>query len=197
MDEWKSYFLNFRKCGAHGGIILTGGNWRTRRKIYPSATLSTTNFSGLTWARTRAAAVLNTIRLVVSSHLCLYFQSGVLFRLSSQNFGRISYFDQITCWFMVCHLHVVKLLVMYVILSISLLHLLSWTQKFSVVICSSDLLQCETNFASIRKEVLGPVHMFQVRFEWFSAFVSLDISLLLVTMSCCKAKSHKFCCSHN
>jgi hypothetical protein len=34
MSEWKNYFyfFNFRKCGAHCGIILTGENRRTRRK---------------------------------------------------------------------------------------------------------------------------------------------------------------------
>jgi hypothetical protein len=46
MNEWKSertIFFNFQKSGAHGGMILTGGNRRTRRKTCPSATLSTTN----------------------------------------------------------------------------------------------------------------------------------------------------------
>jgi hypothetical protein len=38
-NEW--IFLNFRKCGAHGGMILTGENWRAWRKNCPSATLST------------------------------------------------------------------------------------------------------------------------------------------------------------
>jgi hypothetical protein len=50
-------FLNFRKSGAHGGMILTGENQRTRRKACPSATLSTTNPTGLTWVRTQAATV--------------------------------------------------------------------------------------------------------------------------------------------
>jgi hypothetical protein len=52
-----NYSFNFWKCGAHGGMILTGENRRTRRKTCPSATLSTTNLTGVTWARTQAAAV--------------------------------------------------------------------------------------------------------------------------------------------
>jgi hypothetical protein len=57
--EWMSertFFFNFRKFGAHG-MILTGENRWTRRKTCPSATLSTTNPTGLTRARTWAAAV--------------------------------------------------------------------------------------------------------------------------------------------
>jgi hypothetical protein len=57
VSERKRYFFNFRKCGAHGGMILTGENRRPRRKTCPSATLSTTNPTGLTRARNRAAAV--------------------------------------------------------------------------------------------------------------------------------------------
>jgi hypothetical protein len=51
MNEW-TFFFNFRKSGAHDGMILTGENRRTRRKTCPSATLSTTNPTGLAWART-------------------------------------------------------------------------------------------------------------------------------------------------
>jgi hypothetical protein len=62
MNEWRGwvkelFFLIFGNCGAHGGIILTRENRRTRRRTCPSATLSTTNPTGLTRARTRAAAV--------------------------------------------------------------------------------------------------------------------------------------------
>jgi hypothetical protein len=56
MNE-KTFFFNFRKCGAHGGIIFTAESWRTLRKTCPSATLSTTNPTGLTRAQTRDAAV--------------------------------------------------------------------------------------------------------------------------------------------
>jgi hypothetical protein len=38
-------------------MILRGENQITRRKICPSATLSTTNPTGLTWARTQATSV--------------------------------------------------------------------------------------------------------------------------------------------
>jgi hypothetical protein len=57
MDEWKNFLFNFRKCGAHGGMIQTGENRRTRRETCPSATLSTTNPTGLTRAWTRASAM--------------------------------------------------------------------------------------------------------------------------------------------
>jgi hypothetical protein len=59
VNEWvkEIFFFNFRKSGAHGVIILTGENRRTRRKTCPSAILSTTNPTGLTRARTQAAAV--------------------------------------------------------------------------------------------------------------------------------------------
>jgi hypothetical protein len=57
VNEWINFFFNFWKSGAHSGMILTGENRRTRRKTCPSATLSTTNPTGLTWARTQAAAV--------------------------------------------------------------------------------------------------------------------------------------------
>jgi hypothetical protein len=40
-----------------GVMTLTGENRRTRRKTCPSATISTTNPTGLTWAQTRADAV--------------------------------------------------------------------------------------------------------------------------------------------
>jgi hypothetical protein len=53
----RTFFFNFRKCGVRSGMILTGENLRTRRKTCPSATLSTINPTGLTRARTRAAAV--------------------------------------------------------------------------------------------------------------------------------------------
>jgi hypothetical protein len=58
--EWMSERTGFfycRKCESHGGIILTGKNRRTRRKTCPSATLSTTNPTGLTRVRSRAAVV--------------------------------------------------------------------------------------------------------------------------------------------
>jgi hypothetical protein len=57
MNEWDNYFLNFRKSGAHGGMVLTGENRKSRRKACPSVILSTTNPTGLTWARTHATAV--------------------------------------------------------------------------------------------------------------------------------------------
>jgi hypothetical protein len=57
MNKWMNFFFNFRKSGAYVGMILTGENRRTRRKTCPIATLSTTDPTGLTWARTRAAAV--------------------------------------------------------------------------------------------------------------------------------------------
>jgi hypothetical protein len=57
MNERKNYSCNFRKCGTHGGMILTGEKRRTRRKTCPSATLSTINPTGLTWTRSQAAAV--------------------------------------------------------------------------------------------------------------------------------------------
>jgi hypothetical protein len=56
MNE-RTFFFTFLKTGAHGGMILTGENRRTRRKTCPSDTLSTTNPTGSTWARTQAAAV--------------------------------------------------------------------------------------------------------------------------------------------
>jgi hypothetical protein len=61
-NEWMSertifFFFGFRKCGAHGGMIQTGGNRRTRRETCASATLFTTNPTGVTRARTQAAAV--------------------------------------------------------------------------------------------------------------------------------------------
>jgi hypothetical protein len=60
MNEWmneRTIFFNFRKSEAHDEMILTGENRRTGRKPCPSATLSTTNPTGLTRARTLAAAV--------------------------------------------------------------------------------------------------------------------------------------------
>jgi hypothetical protein len=58
MNEWiKELFFNFRKSGAHGRMILTGENRRTRRKTCPSTTFSTINSTGFTWSRTQAAAV--------------------------------------------------------------------------------------------------------------------------------------------
>jgi hypothetical protein len=57
MNGWMNFSFNFWKSGAHGGMILTGENRRTRRKTCPSATLSTTNPTGLTRARTQATAV--------------------------------------------------------------------------------------------------------------------------------------------
>jgi hypothetical protein len=47
MNE-RTIFFNFRKCGAHCGMILTGENRRTRGKTRPNATLSTTDPTGLT-----------------------------------------------------------------------------------------------------------------------------------------------------
>jgi hypothetical protein len=57
VNKWKNYFFNFRKRGANGGMILTGENRRTLRKTCLSATLSTTNPTGLTGVRTQAVAV--------------------------------------------------------------------------------------------------------------------------------------------
>jgi hypothetical protein len=70
MDEWKNYFFYFRTRGSHGEMILTGENRNTRRKNCPSATLSTTNTTGLTRARTRAAAV-SSAAYTLRSLLCL------------------------------------------------------------------------------------------------------------------------------
>jgi hypothetical protein len=53
----ETFSFNFQKRGAHGGIILAGENWRTRRKSCPSATLSTTNPTVWNRARAKAAAV--------------------------------------------------------------------------------------------------------------------------------------------
>jgi hypothetical protein len=59
MNEWvkELFFFNFRKFGAHGGMILTEENRRTRRKTCPSATSFTINPTGLIRTRNQAAAV--------------------------------------------------------------------------------------------------------------------------------------------
>jgi hypothetical protein len=71
MNEWKNNFFNFQKCGAHGGIILTGENRGTRRKTCPSATLSTTNPIGLTWAQTQAATVKGRQQTTWATCVCV------------------------------------------------------------------------------------------------------------------------------
>jgi hypothetical protein len=57
MNEENNFFLIFRYVEPTVEWYWHGKNRTTRRKTCPSATLSTTNPTGLTWARTRVAAV--------------------------------------------------------------------------------------------------------------------------------------------
>jgi hypothetical protein len=69
MIEWKGEWmsertivLNFRKCGAHGGMILTGEN--------RSATLSTTNPTGANPGRRGERPATNSLRHGTARYFC-------------------------------------------------------------------------------------------------------------------------------
>jgi hypothetical protein len=86
MNEW-TFFFNFRKSGSHGGMILTGENRTTRRKACPNGTLSTTNLTGLTWARNQAVAVRGRRLTTWTMARPLFY---VTIRLSVKTFRKIT-----------------------------------------------------------------------------------------------------------